>query len=231
MWISFEHPGWLIALVLLAPIWLITLRASGTGWGKMKSWSISRRAVMTASIRSVVIALLVAALSQPSVVQSSDGITVVIVADASRSVSTKLRADTQTWLQEIVADRSRKIDRLAVVTFAKNAEIQSNPQSNPNINIQSHADLGIGSDLASGVRMAMANRWFFTALALVASLATAITYGLGGNLPRPRSAAQAYEAAAAGPHVGVFPRQVVLPALPGWRPRRRPSCEGSLPKC
>ena len=33
-----------------------------------------------------------------------------------------------------------------------------------------------------GVRMAMANRWFFTALALVASLATAITYGLGGNL-------------------------------------------------
>ncbi|HAN71140.1 MAG TPA: ABC transporter [Actinobacteria bacterium] len=33
-----------------------------------------------------------------------------------------------------------------------------------------------------GVRMAMANRWFFTALALVASLATAIVYGLGGNL-------------------------------------------------
>jgi ATP-binding cassette subfamily B protein len=33
-----------------------------------------------------------------------------------------------------------------------------------------------------GVRMAMANRWFFTGLALVASLATAIVYGLGGNL-------------------------------------------------
>ena len=33
-----------------------------------------------------------------------------------------------------------------------------------------------------GVRIAMANRWFFTALTLVAALATAITYGLGGNL-------------------------------------------------
>ena len=33
-----------------------------------------------------------------------------------------------------------------------------------------------------GVRMAMANRWFFTALTLVAALATAIVYGLGGNL-------------------------------------------------
>ena len=33
-----------------------------------------------------------------------------------------------------------------------------------------------------GIRIAMANRWFFTALTLVAALATAITYGLGGNL-------------------------------------------------
>ena len=32
-----------------------------------------------------------------------------------------------------------------------------------------------------GVSMAMANTWFFTALTLVAALATAIAYGLGGN--------------------------------------------------
>ncbi len=33
-----------------------------------------------------------------------------------------------------------------------------------------------------GIRIAMANRWFFTALTLVAALATAVTYGFGGNL-------------------------------------------------
>ena len=33
-----------------------------------------------------------------------------------------------------------------------------------------------------GVKMAMANRWFFSALTLVAALATAVAYGLGGNL-------------------------------------------------
>ena len=33
-----------------------------------------------------------------------------------------------------------------------------------------------------GIKMAMANRWFFSALTLVAALATAVTYGLGGNL-------------------------------------------------
>lgn len=34
----------------------------------------------------------------------------------------------------------------------------------------------------TGVRIAMANRYFFTALTLVAALATAVTYGVGGNL-------------------------------------------------
>lgn len=32
-----------------------------------------------------------------------------------------------------------------------------------------------------GISIAMANRWFFTALTLVAAIATAITYGVGGN--------------------------------------------------
>ena len=35
---------------------------------------------------------------------------------------------------------------------------------------------------AVGIKIAMANRYFLTALTLVAALATAITYGLGGNL-------------------------------------------------
>lgn len=34
----------------------------------------------------------------------------------------------------------------------------------------------------TGVKIAMANRWFFTALTLVAAVATAIAYGVGGNL-------------------------------------------------
>lgn len=33
-----------------------------------------------------------------------------------------------------------------------------------------------------GIKIAMANRWFFSALTLVAALATAVAYGLGGNL-------------------------------------------------
>jgi Ca-activated chloride channel family protein len=148
VWISFEHPGWLIALVLLAPIWLIIFRS--------RDMRASRRAVVTAAIRSVVIVLLVAALSRPSFVESSDGITVVVVADASRSVPTQLRATAQSWLQDRVGDTSSARDQLAVVTFAKSAEIQSKLESAAKINILSHADAAIGTDLAGGVRMAMA---------------------------------------------------------------------------
>jgi ATP-binding cassette subfamily B protein len=50
-----------------------------------------------------------------------------------------------------------------------------------------HEESQVFSDRAkvvrdSGIKIAMANRWFFTALTLVAALATAMTYGLGGNL-------------------------------------------------
>ena len=47
MWISFEHPGWLMLLVLLAPIWFLAFRGS--------RWHVLTRNVVAASIRSVVI--------------------------------------------------------------------------------------------------------------------------------------------------------------------------------
>jgi ATP-binding cassette subfamily B protein len=49
---------------------------------------------------------------------------------------------------------------------------------------QEHADFSskAGKVRDIGIRIAMANRYFLTALTLVAALATAITYGVGGNL-------------------------------------------------
>jgi ATP-binding cassette, subfamily B, bacterial len=49
---------------------------------------------------------------------------------------------------------------------------------------QEHEDFSgrAGQVRQAGVSIAMANRWFFTALLLVGSIATAITYGVGGNL-------------------------------------------------
>ncbi len=148
MWISFEHPSWLILLVVIAPIWFMALHGL--------DFLVSTRALVTACVRSLVIVLLVAALSQPSLVETSDGISVVVVADSSQSIPTATRAAAQAWLQDRVANRSSARDRVGVVTFAKNAEIASKPDVMSKINIMSHADDFTASDLSAGVRMAMA---------------------------------------------------------------------------
>ena len=148
MWISFEHPSWLILLVVIAPIWFMTFHGL--------DFLVSTRALVIACVRSLVIVLLVAALSQPSLVETSDGISVVVVADSSQSIPTATRAAAQAWLQDRVANRSSARDRVGVVTFAKNAEIANKPDALSKINIMSHADDSTASDLSAGVRMAMA---------------------------------------------------------------------------
>ena len=84
MWISFEHPSWLILLVVIAPIWFMAFHGL--------DFLVSTSALVTACVRSLVIVLLVAALSQPSLVETSDGISVVVVADSSQSIPTATRA-------------------------------------------------------------------------------------------------------------------------------------------
>ena len=148
MWISFEHPSWLILLVVIAPIWFMAFHGL--------DFLVSTRAMVTACVRCLVIVLLVAALSQPSLVETSDGISVVVVADSSRSIPTDTRAAAQAWLQDRAANRSSARDRVGVVTFAKNAEIANKPDALSKINIMSHADDSTASDLSAGVRMAMA---------------------------------------------------------------------------
>ncbi len=148
MWISFEHPSWLILLVLLVPNWFVS-------FGGFK-FALSTRGLVASLLRSLVIVLLVAAMAQPSLVETSDGISVVVVADGSRSIPNETRAAAQAWLQERAGDRPRESDRVGVVTFAKHAEIQSKTDELTKINIMSHSQDAVGSDVAAGVRMAMA---------------------------------------------------------------------------
>ncbi len=148
MWISCEHPRWLFLLLLLAPIaWL--------AW-RGRAWSGPVRGPVTTALRSLVVILLAAALAQPSLVESNNGVAVVAVVDASRSVPESLRTSAQAWIQDRAKDKSSPQDRLGVVTFARGAEIQSKPESDPRLRFASHAGDATGSDLAAGLRMAVA---------------------------------------------------------------------------
>jgi ATP-binding cassette subfamily B protein len=94
----------------------------------------------------------------------------------ARWMGRRLQAQTREQMQlnadmsAMMTERFNVSGALLVKLFGRPAEEQSQFSQKA----QRVADIG--------VQIAMSNRYFFTALTLVASVATAITYGVGGNL-------------------------------------------------
>ncbi len=145
---SFERPEWLVLLVTLIPV----------GWLAWKSIaSVGRpRAIASLVVRSIVLALLAVGLARPSLARRCDGVSVVVVADASRSVSQELREQAQHWLQQLWGQRTNEIDRIGVVTVARHAEIHALPSTAANLQLTHHAGESAASNLAAGLRTALA---------------------------------------------------------------------------
>ena len=148
MHVAFDRPGWLVLLVLLVPVvWL--------GWRSMAHLG-RPRAIAATALRALVVTLLTAGLSRPSIVRSGEGVSVIVVADASRSVPASLRQQAQAWLQERVTAREDRKDRVGVVTVARTPEIVSIPSPTVPPDTLRHAGDSVGTDLASGLRTGLA---------------------------------------------------------------------------
>ncbi len=148
MHLAFDRPGWLLLLVTLLPVGWLAWR-SVPHLGRV-------RAVAAGVLRSLVILLLTAGLARPSIVRHGEGTSVVIVADASRSVPMAQRQAAQSWIESRVVGRSRPGDRVGVVTVARTPEIQQVPSAAAAVDTLRHAGDAVGSDLAAGVRTALA---------------------------------------------------------------------------
>ena len=146
--IRFEHPGWLLLLLLVPLAWWLARRAAGT-------LSPARRWI-SLSLRAIVIVLLAAALAEPSWVKRSDDLAVIVVADTSRSVPRDALADAESFLKAAADARERPEDRLALVTVAKRAEVAALPEASTVLSFGGHAGADEATNLAEGVRMALA---------------------------------------------------------------------------
>lgn len=148
MHIAFDRPGWLLLLALLVPVgWL--------GWKSIEHLG-RPRAISATVLRAIVVLLLAAGLSRPSIVRSGEGVSVVVVADASRSVPLELRQRAQSWIAARVAQRADPRDRVGVVTVGRGPEIVSVPSSTTQPDTLRHAGDAVGTDLAAGMRTALA---------------------------------------------------------------------------
>jgi uncharacterized membrane protein len=150
MTVALEHPSALLILLLAVPFWWMA-RRSVPVLGPWKSWG-------GLALRIVVLLLLTFAVARPSIVRESDAMSVLVVADASESVPLELRTRADRAVREAVARKERPTDRVGAVTVARDAVIAAMPVDAGEPSLLGHVGDLQASDLAAGVRMALATQ-------------------------------------------------------------------------
>ena len=146
--IEFDEPLWLVILLLLLPTWWIA-------WGTRKS--VSPGKLWTSIIiRSLVLCTLAFALADPSWVKKGEGLTVMMIADVSRSVPLPLQKESEEFLQQLVEAREDPSDRVGVITIARDASVSALPESGSIVSTGNHGGDLSATNLASAVRLALA---------------------------------------------------------------------------
>jgi hypothetical protein len=150
MTVAFEHPLALVILALAIPFWWMARRSVAV-LGPWKAWG-------GLSLRVVVLFLLAFAIARPSIVRETDAMTVLVVADASDRVPLELRTRADRAVRDAVARKERPEDRTGVVTLARDAVIAAMPADAGEPSLLGHVGDLAATDLAAGVRMALATQ-------------------------------------------------------------------------
>ena len=150
MSITFEHPWALLILVLVVPLAFMARRSAAV-LGPGKAWG-------GLALRVLVLLLLTFALAQPSLVRQTDAMSVLVVADASDSVPLDVRKRVDRALDDAAKRKERTDDKLGVVTVAKQAVITALPNVVGTVSTLGHPGDLQATDLATGVRIAIATK-------------------------------------------------------------------------
>ncbi|MSR70082.1 MAG: hypothetical protein EXS17_07045 [Phycisphaerales bacterium] len=146
--IGFERPIALLLLVVLPALWWMS-------WRHRHATGIAR-AWTSAVVRSLLVALLALSLAQPSIVRTGEGVTVLVVADVSRSIPSNLLSSAEAALQLATKTPPNRADRVGVVTVARDAAVAEIPAVGGEVSFGGHGGELDGSSLAHGVRRALA---------------------------------------------------------------------------
>ncbi|MDZ4754340.1 MAG: VWA domain-containing protein [Phycisphaerae bacterium] len=145
--LRFEQPTYLLLLILLVPVVLMA-RRSWNAASPQKAWS-------SLLLRCLVVVLLTASLSQPTLVKRGKGLSLTIIADRSASIPTQLRDRVDTFVSGLPATK-KPDDRIGTIVVASGSEILSRPEQDaivPKLTFLGDKD---ATDLASGVALALA---------------------------------------------------------------------------
>jgi uncharacterized membrane protein len=144
--LTFEQP-WLLLVALLAipTAWMARAGAGGQSRAKL---------VGSVATRSLLLLLLAVALARPSIVDRGESVTLMVVADVSRSIPRELRQDGERFLARVEEAKRNEDDRIGVVTVAERSEIRQTPDVNARIVLDHAGDLA-ATDLSHAIETAI----------------------------------------------------------------------------
>ena len=141
--IDVERPLALVVLALVPVLcWLAWRRRGVVGRGKT---------IATMVVRGALVGLLSLALAQPSLVRKGEGLTVMVVSDASRSVPQSMQLQAQKVVDTLVAGKREAADRVGLVTFASRPEVRAVAESDASLDVSQHG----GDRMATGIEAAL----------------------------------------------------------------------------
>lgn len=147
--IQFDRPWWLLLIPALGGlVWLIG-RKSLAGLGGATRWT-------ALVVRLLVITLLVSALAEPSIRREGDDVSVIVVADTSRSVPQVAQEQLDDYLADAADVSRRPSDLLGTVTAARDAYVQSLPSANERSVRRDFIGARDGTNLGDAVALAVA---------------------------------------------------------------------------
>jgi uncharacterized membrane protein len=145
--LSFIYPNFLWLLLLLVPLWLITLKVPR----RLAPW----RFCGSLALRTLLVLLLVLSLAGTQLVYGVDTITTVFLVDSSDSIPTSARAQSEQFVRNAL-DHMRADDQAAVVIFGENALVERAPNSTPALGQFSSTPIVERTDIEEAIQLGLA---------------------------------------------------------------------------
>lgn len=148
--IQFDSVEWLALVPILGALTVWIGRRSLSGLGSVTRW-------VALAVRLLVITLISAALAEPQWRDQSKAVAVTAILDVSQSVSGGAQQFMAKYVEDAIAkSKAQPQDLTGFITVAKQAFVQSLPSKLTTRVERQHVGTLDGTNLASGVRLAMA---------------------------------------------------------------------------
>ncbi len=147
--IQFLEPAWLLIFPIGAVLCVLIARRSLSGLSGSTRW-------VALAFRLIVIAMLAGIMAEPQLREESENVATIALIDASRSVPLGVQREVLTYLEEAVGESKEPDDYMGYITVAKDAYVQALPSQLTRGAESQHIGAPDGTDLASGVRLALA---------------------------------------------------------------------------